>query len=83
MKRQLFCLKKLVVLCAVFWVLTSLAPPAYIRAETSEAEKVEKNMPPEVKAYKVRIRILNSRIYPTISNFALYYALPISDILSQ
>jgi alpha-L-fucosidase len=29
---------------------------------------------PEVKADKVRIRILDSRICPTISNFALYHA---------
>jgi alpha-L-fucosidase len=36
---------------------------------------------PEVKADKVRIRILDSRVCPTISNFALYYAPSIQTII--
>ena len=36
---------------------------------------------PEVKADKVRIRILDSRVCPTISNFTIYHAPPIEKIL--
>jgi len=36
---------------------------------------------PNVTADKVRIRVLNSRVCPTISNFALFYAPPIRTIL--
>jgi alpha-L-fucosidase/beta-glucanase (GH16 family) len=55
MKLQSFCLKKLVVLCAVFWILTSLALSAYVRAKTGSTEKVEENMPPvpERKKWKL------------------------------
>lgn len=76
MKLQSFCLKKLVVLCAVLLVFITLSPSVYLWAEISEAEKAEEYMPPEVEAEKVRIRILNSRVCPTISNFALYHAPP-------
>ena len=38
---------------------------------------------PEVKADKVRIRILDSRVCPTISNFALYHAPPIQTIIGN
>jgi len=37
----------------------------------------------EITADKVRIRVLDSRVCPTISNFALYYAPSISDILAR
>ena len=35
----------------------------------------------DVSARKVRLKILNSRICPTISNFALFYAPPIETII--
>jgi len=38
---------------------------------------------PTVTAEKVRIRILDSRVCPTISNFALYYAPPIQTIIDN
>ncbi len=37
----------------------------------------------EVTAQKVRIRILDSRVCPTISNFALFYAPPIGTIIRK
>ena len=37
----------------------------------------------EVSARKVRLKILNSRVCPTISNFALFYAPPIETIIGK
>ncbi len=37
----------------------------------------------DVKAHKVRLRILGSRVCPTLATFALYFAPPVSQILSQ
>ncbi|MHC4543816.1 MAG: glycoside hydrolase family 16 protein [Planctomycetota bacterium] len=55
MKLQSFCLTKLVILCAVFLVFTTLAPSVYIRAKASEEEKVEEYMPavPQGKKWKL------------------------------
>lgn len=38
---------------------------------------------PTVTAEKVRIRVLDCRLCPTISNFGLYYALPIESIIDK
>jgi alpha-L-fucosidase len=37
----------------------------------------------DVVAQKVRLRILNSRICPTLATFGLYFAPPVSDVLKQ
>ncbi|OPZ97703.1 MAG: F5/8 type C domain protein [Planctomycetes bacterium ADurb.Bin412] len=37
----------------------------------------------DVKAQKVRVRILRSRICPTLASFGLYFAPPVSEILGQ
>jgi len=37
----------------------------------------------DVKAQKVRVRILRSRICPTLATFGLYFAPPVSEILGQ
>jgi alpha-L-fucosidase len=45
----------LVVLCAVFWILTSLVPSAKVRAKTGEAEKAEDFMPPVPEGKKWKL----------------------------
>ena len=54
MKIRSFCFTKMIIVCAVFSVFTSLASP-YLWAKTSETEKAEEFMPPVPEGKKWKL----------------------------